>query len=158
MFDPNFEILKTMKATPTVLRELTKHLDKTQASWRPAFKEWAVVEVVAHMADVDERALARLRRMLNEEHPMLPSFDPEALAEDRGYRDMDLTEEVQRYADSRRAHVDLLASLSADAWDRTGRHEVQGNTTVRLYETHVAAEDVDHLAQIADVLSRLPRR
>jgi hypothetical protein len=37
-------------------------------------------------------------------------------------------------------------------WARIGRHGEHGEMTVELYETHVAAEEVDHLAQIARLL------
>jgi len=40
---------------------------------------------------------------------------------------------------------------------RSGRHEAAGDLTVQLYEAHVASEDVDHLAQIARLISRSPQ-
>lgn len=52
---------------------------------RRALGEWAVIKVVAHMADVDDRGHARLHRMLDEDNPRLPVFDQDALAEERGY-------------------------------------------------------------------------
>jgi hypothetical protein len=48
------------------------------------------------MADVDERAHGRPLRMLREDHPVLPAFDQDALAVERGYLGMDLAEEVFR--------------------------------------------------------------
>jgi len=42
-----------------------------------------------------------------------------------------------------------LEGLDAPAWERTGRHGQHGTMSAELYETHVAAEVVDHLAQIA---------
>jgi DinB superfamily len=54
---------------------------------RPGPGEWAVIEVVAHLADTEERALARVRRMLAEDNPHLEPFDQEALAVQRHYLD-----------------------------------------------------------------------
>ena len=45
-----------------------------------------------------------------------------------------------------------LEALDASGWQRTGRHGEHGELSVELYETHVAAEEVDHLAQIARLL------
>jgi hypothetical protein len=42
--------------------------------------------------------------------------------------------------------------MDAPAWERSGRHGEHGELTVELYETHVAAEEIDHLAQIARLL------
>jgi hypothetical protein len=52
----------------------------------------------------------------------------------------------------RRQHLGLLEALDASGWERTGRHGQHGTMSVELYETHVAAEEVDHLAQIARLL------
>jgi hypothetical protein len=43
-------------------------------------------------------------------------------------------------------HLALLEGLDRSGRERTGQH---GLMSVELYETHVAAEEVDHLAQIA---------
>lgn len=149
MLDLHEEILKSMRACPVILSRLVAGLDSGQLRHRPAPGEWAVIEVVAHMADVDERAHARLRRMLLEDNPLLPAFDQEALAEERGYIEMDLVGELARYQQTRAAHVADLEMLDPGQWRRPGRHEDAGDLSVELYEAHVASEDVDHLAQIA---------
>jgi len=46
----------------------------------------------------------------------------------------------------------MLEALDAQGWERTGQHGEHGAATVELYETHVAAEEVDHLAQVARLL------
>jgi hypothetical protein len=46
----------------------------------------------------------------------------------------------------------VLEALDGPGWQRAGRHGEHGELTVELYETHVAAEEVDHLAQIARLL------
>jgi hypothetical protein len=49
----------------------------------------------------------------------------------------------------RRQHLAELEALGRSGWARTVRHGEHGELSVELYETHVAAEEVDHLAQIA---------
>jgi DinB superfamily len=109
----------------------------------------AVIEVVAHLADTEERALARVRRMEAEDEPELAPFDQEALAEERHYLDLDLEGELARLEQLREQHVAELEGLDGSGWERTGRHGQHGRMSVELYETHVAAEEVDHLAQVA---------
>ena len=46
----------------------------------------------------------------------------------------------------------MLEALDAQGWERTGQHGEHGAATVELYETHVAAEEVDHLTQVARLL------
>src|SRR5512132_1787928 len=60
---------KDLRATPLVLRTLVNGVDDGRLRRRPAPGEWAIIEVVAHLADTEERALSRVRRMLAEEDP-----------------------------------------------------------------------------------------
>jgi hypothetical protein len=149
MLDCRGEILKTLRATPVVLRALVEGIDDARLRRRPAPGEWAIIEVVGHLADTEERALARVRRMLAEDDPELEPFDQEALAEQRHYLELSLEEELARLEDLRRQHLAELEALDGSGWARTGRHGEHGELSVELYETHVAAEEVDHLAQIA---------
>jgi hypothetical protein len=149
MLDRQAEIIKTLRATPVVLRALVAEVDDAGLRRRPAAGEWAIIEVVGHLADTEERALGRVRRMLAEDTPFLESFDQEALAVQRRYLELDLKEELARLEQLRVQHLALLEGLDAPGWERTGRHGQHGTMSVELYETHVAAEEVDHLAQIA---------
>jgi DinB superfamily len=152
MLDRRVEIVKTLRATPVVVRVLVAEVDDARLRRRPAPGEWAIIEVVAHLADTEERALGRVRRMLAEDDPELASFDQEALAEERHYLDLDLEGELTRLEQLRREHLAVLEGLDGAGWERTGRHGEHGELTVELYETHVAAEEVDHLGQIARLL------
>jgi hypothetical protein len=152
MLDRREEILKTLRATPVVLRALVDGVADARLRHRSAPGEWAIIEVVGHLADTEERALGRVHRMLAEQDPQLEPFDQEALAEQRRYLDLDLEGELARLERLRREHLAVLEGLDRAGWERTGRHGEHGEMSLELYETHVAAEEVDHLAQIARLL------
>jgi hypothetical protein len=152
MLDRRQEIQKTLRATPVVLRALVAEVDEARLRRRPAPGEWAIIEVVGHLADNEERALGRVRRMLADQDPQLEPFDQEALAEERHYLDLDLEGELARLEQLRHEHLAVLEGLHHAGWDRTGRHGEHGEMSLELYETHVAAEEIDHLAQIARLL------
>lgn len=152
MLQRSEEILKTLRATPVVLRAMVSEVDDSRLRRRPAEGEWAIIEVVAHMADTEEHAVSRVRRMVAEASPYLDPFDPEALAEQRCYIDRDLASELGRLERLRAEHLSELESLGEPGWKRAGRHGQHGEMSIELYETHVAAEEVDHLAQIARLL------
>jgi hypothetical protein len=152
MLDRRIEIMKTLQATPVVLRALVAGVDEAGLRRRPAPGEWAIIEVVGHLADTEERALGRVRRMLAEDNPHLEPFDQEALAVQRRYLDLDLQQELARLEQLRGQHLAVLEAMDAQGWELTGQHGEHGAVTVELYETHVAAEEVDHLAQVARLL------
>ena len=152
MLDLRQETLKTLRATPVVLRALVGDIDDARLRRRPVTGQWAIIEVVAHLADTEEHALTRVRRIAAQRSPLLDPFDQEALAEERRYIDLDLASELGRLERLRAEHLSELETLSGPGWQRTGRHGEHGEISVELYETHVAAEEVDHLAQIARLL------
>jgi len=152
MLDRRVEIIKTLRATPVVLHALVEGVDDGRLRRCPAPGEWAIIEVVGHLADTEQRALGRVRRMLAENNPQLEPFDQEALAVQRHYLALDLQGELDRLERLRGQHLAVLEALDGAGWQRTGQHGEHGELTVELYETHVAAEGVDHLAQIARLL------
>lgn len=152
MYDEREELLKALRSNPVTLQTLVRGLDDTTLRARPAPDEWSIVEVVAHLADTEQRTLDRVRRMLSENEPMLAAFDQAALAVERRYHSMEFGEALGRFLALRAEHVGLLQGLGDDGWRRGGVHEEQGPMTVQLYESHIAGEDADHLAQIARLL------
>ena len=80
-------------------------VDDSRLRRRPAEGEWAIIEVVAHMADTEEHAVSRVRRMVTEASPYLDPFDPDALAEQHHYIDRDLTSELAGWSACARAPV-----------------------------------------------------
>jgi hypothetical protein len=111
MLERRGEIMKTLRATPVVLRALVAGVDEAGLRRRPAPGEWAIIEVVAHLADTEQRALGTVRRMLAEDDPHPEPFDQEALAVQRRYLDLDLPEELARLEYLRREHLAVLEGL-----------------------------------------------
>ncbi len=151
--DERAELIETYRATPVTLRALVRGIDDEQARQRPTAGEWSIVEVVAHLGDAEERAHERVRRMIEEEHPFLPAYDPAALAEQRNYRSMSLAQALERFERLRAEHVATLARLDAAGWQRRGQHEETGAITVESLTRHMAAHDAIHLAQIARIIT-----
>ena len=154
MISERDEILKALRAGPLVLGRLVRDLDESAIRGRPTPGEWAIVEVVAHLADTEERSLSRTRRMLDEDRPELPGYDPDALAEERNYIGMRLADELTRFATLRAEQAELLGGLSDEQWARVGLHQEHGPITVQQLAAHTAGEDADHFAQIARMIPR----
>jgi DinB superfamily len=146
------EILKALEAGPLILRRLVRDLPDETVRRRPGEGEWAIVEVVAHLADTEERTLGRTRRMLSEEEPFLEPYDPDALAIERAYIGMDVGAELDRFEALRVEQASLLAGLVDGGWQRVGEHGEHGRITVQQLAAHTAGEDADHFAQIARMI------
>ncbi len=145
---PN-ELIDMLRATPEVLRALTRTVDDDRARQAPSDNEWAIVEVVAHLADVEERAIQRIHRIMAESEPLLERMQPAALAVERGYRQQQLSKVIPRFEQLRQERLRLLESLPGEAWERTARHAEHGVMTLYQLTVHMCQHDVTHLAQIA---------
>jgi hypothetical protein len=150
--DTRYELRKSMRAVPAVLRALVERFDADAMERRPAPGEWAAVEVIAHLADGEDWALRRVRRMLDEDEPDLEPFDQAALAVEHNYLELDARAELARFEGLRAEHLALLEGLDGAGWQRVGIHGEHGRMTIEEYESHVAAEEVDHLAQLSRLL------
>jgi hypothetical protein len=64
------------------------------------------------------------------------------------YRDADLDAAFAQIRVLREANLRLLRSLTAEQFDRVGRHTERGNESVRRTAELAAAHDLVHLAQI----------
>ncbi len=150
MYDTGKDLLDALKATPDTLRFLLRDVDREKAaSARGGDEGWSVVEVVCHLRDAEEQASERARLMLSENDPVVAGYDQDEWARERNYAGDDLQSALEAFVRFRQEHIAQLEGISPQDWQRTGRHEEQGNITVEAHTLHLAAHDAQHMAQLA---------
>ena len=80
------QIIDALRALPNQIEELVLGLSEDALRWRPSPGEWSIKEVCCHLRDSSEIDGERIRLMLSEDDPLLPSYDQEALARERDYQ------------------------------------------------------------------------
>lgn len=149
-------IAASLRATPRLLREMTRDCAAAQAATPPKPGEWSIVDVVRHLVEGDrDTFLPRLRRMLAEERPVFAVRQP--LQHDAS----DLTTLVDVFERARAQVVKILSGLDEAAWSREGVSPSRGPLSVEAYAASTAEHDTEHLRQIQDVraaLGLLPKR
>lgn len=120
---------------------------------RPAKNNWAPVEVICHLRDVEvEVNLPRLEKVLSAEQPFLSASDSDQWAEQRGYLEENPWLAMQQFIEARKRTLDLLSSQPLEAWERSARHAIFGPTQliemVRIFLEH----DLVHIRQIDEAL------
>jgi len=143
------DLIEMLRATPIVMRALVAGVEDERARVAPGEGEWSIVEIAAHLADADEKAIDRIVRMTGEDAPVIEGYDQVELAERRRYREMKLSEVLDRFARLRAERVALLEPLDAAGWERTGRHTQVGAITLLQLTVRMCKHDAIHLAQIA---------
>lgn len=143
------ELIAALGHSPARLHEAVAGLEPDTARRRPAEGEWSIVEVAAHLHELEARLfLPRLRRIAQEEQAVFETFDPEAWARERDRRHCDLAAEVAGFAAARAETIAFLRALTPEQASRLGLSAYFGPLTLAQYATHVADHDLEHLAQI----------
>ncbi len=148
--------LRTLDETPARLKAAVKGLPKKALLARPAPGKWSILEIVAHMRDMEELAYAdRYRRILSEDNPALPDIEGSALAIERDYRAQSLSALLRDWSKLRRENLRTLKKLKTAQWERTGVHSTAGQLSMAtLLRRHAVGNDEAHLGQIEGVKSR----
>ncbi len=147
-------LLDGLRHTPNVLAHVLAPIvtEAPSESWdrRPVADRFTLREVLAHLADWDTVWRERLELILTEDTPYLPDRDPEQLARDRDYGSAHPTTSLERFQTRRAELVERLRHLNAEAWGRTGQHQVHGAFTVADLAATALGHDSYHLAQAAE--------
>ena len=143
----------SLRKTPVVLNALLNGVTQAQAQQlTDGPGGWNVVETMCHIRDSADISLTRAQRILSEDHPLLPNFDPTANAQGRDYASQNLAAEFAAYLEARKQLVALLDGITAEQWQRQGTHSSYGDLTLLELMVFVEWHDLNHIEQIARTL------
>jgi DinB superfamily len=146
--------------------ELRKHIEEAEKSpkqiaaavsglsdktlrYKPAPEKWCILEILAHLADMEILYAYRLRQMLADKDPVIAPIDQNAWAKNLGYLESSPAELVALYGLNRHATLQLLRRLKAGDLEKSAQHpELKGPVTVAEYVGMMSGHGPNHLAQI----------
>lgn len=148
--------LKIVAETPARLKAALKGVPKKLLLWTPGPGKWSILEIVAHMRDMEREAyIARYRRILTEDNPTLPDIDGDLIALRDDYRSMKLPDLLRDFLKLRKECLKVLKSVKAAQWDRAGTHETAGPLSMGdLLRRQSIGNDEAHLGQIEGIKKR----
>lgn len=120
--------------------------------WQPAANKWSMLQVAAHLADLEDVFGERLRRIAQEEQPELAAVDPDARAAEQGYQAWDVAQTLAAFRRRRQQNGAFLRGLEPAAWERRGLFTGSGETrSIEQLALRMAEHDARHLRQIREV-------
>ncbi|MGU7781752.1 DinB family protein [Burkholderia sp. PU8-34] len=132
------------------------------ASWTPddwngiPSERYSPLGQLCHVRDIEiDGYHVRLRRMLDEDRPLLVSLDGDALAVERRYDDAYASDVLAAFRDARRQTLDLLSRVTPDQFARIGEFEGYGAVTVRGLVHYLCSHDQQHLAGMQWLLGKI---
>lgn len=115
------------------------------------FDAWTALEVIGHVADMADVFAERVRRIVNEERPALPSVDQDAVAKERRNNEGDPMVFAKRIQS---AHGEIVRLLSTPAnRDRRGVHSELGEIDAAFAAAYQARHAHEH---VSDLAARFP--
>jgi uncharacterized damage-inducible protein DinB len=145
-------LIAALASMPKDLNFMLRRADETAVHQRSTPNEWAIADVLLHMATIEPLYLARLQRIVAEERPYLPYLHPETQPQPSL---TPLAELLANFGTARQATLAYLHMLKAGAWQRPAMHETVGETKLRFMVQMLVDQDTDHLNQIAQIQQRL---
>jgi len=116
---------------------------------KPAPDKWSIIEIMAHLADIEMVYGYRLRQMLADNEPVIAPIDQDAWANKLGYMEHSAPELIAAYALTRRMNMRLLRRISVADLEKGAFHPEMGRKlTVAELVDRMAAHGRSHLEQI----------
>ena len=146
------ELKKSLEAaekSPKQIAAAVSGLPEKTLRFKPAPDKWCILEILAHLADMDILYAYRLRQMLADEKPVIAPIDQAAWAKHLGYMESSAPELIALYGLNRHANLQLLRRLKPGDLERSAYHpELKRQVTVADIVGMMGAHGANHLEQI----------
>jgi hypothetical protein len=149
---------KVQAATAKKLARLVKGVPASKLRKRPAPDKWSVVEILAHLADVEIAIGWRVRSILGAPGTPTQAFDQDAWVVAGHYAKRDPRQCLEQFRVVREANLALYKSLAPEQWKHHGMHAERGQETVEHIVRLIAGHDLNHLHQVERILAPKPKR
>jgi hypothetical protein len=150
---PKEQRLQRLERTADELAAVIKGQPATGLTTRPDAKNWAGVEVICHLRDIEEAFGARFQMFLAMDDVKLLPADPDRWAVDRQYLRCDAGEAIEAFRKRRAENVEMYRALSPDQWKRGGTHPQRGKMTFEDFLNLLCFHDDNHLDQLRRALA-----
>lgn len=143
-------LFTALHSAPDVFDRLLDGLTPAEADYRPDADRFTIREVIAHLAEWEPIFLERIRRICQEEVPLLEGYDEEALAIEHDYAHSDVWVQARLFRERREELVTFLQSLTPEQWHRLGNRPEIGMVSIEGIALLIPLHDTYHANQIGE--------
>jgi hypothetical protein len=147
------EPLKVQAATPKKLQRLLSRATLSKLRKRPAPGKWSIAEIVVHLADAEIAGAWRMRLILGSPGSPVAAFDQDSWVTALHYDKRDPRKALEQFRVVRETNLALLKTLTPEQWKHHGMHSERGQETIEHIVRMFAGHDLNHIAQIEQILS-----
>jgi FMN phosphatase YigB (HAD superfamily) len=150
-------LLAILRATAANMDSyLRMNIPKSLYSKRPKADEWSLIEIISHMADVDEEVnIPRMHTIISEISPFIEAALTDQWAEERNYIAGNATNELNRFIRNRISLIKIIENFSDQQWDKLINHAIFGPTPISELIKFIAQHDRIHINQMVTTLASI---
>ena len=146
--------VESMQETLALLTTMLRGVAESVWSKSPAPGKWSIGEIVAHLADTELVSGFRCRAIAGADDGVpITAYDQDRWAVAGNYRSAKLEDSLKSFLALREMNLRFLKSLPANAWEKYGMHSERGRESLRELVLLIAGHDLNHMAQIRNILS-----
>jgi uncharacterized damage-inducible protein DinB len=141
--------LDTAEKSPKQIAAAVSGLSDKTMRYKPSPDKWCILEMLAHLADMEILYAYRMRQMLFDKDPVIAVIDQDAWARNPAYLDTSPAELVALYGLNRHATLQMLRRLKVDDLKKSAFHpEHRRPVTLEEYLGMMVKHGPNHLEQI----------
>lgn len=143
------KFLDAAEKSPKQIAAAVSGLPEKTLRYKPAPEKWCILEILAHLADMEILYAYRMRQMIADKNPVLAVIDQDDWARNLGYMDESPAELVALYGLNRYHNLQLLRRIKLDDLKKSAYHpELKKDVTLEKYVEMMSGHGANHLQQI----------
>jgi len=141
--------IETAASSPKEIAAAVAGLPDATLRYKPAPNKWSILEMLAHLVDMETLYAYRMRQMLADKDPQIAPIDQDEWARNLGYTEESVPELLALYGLNRHHNLQLLRRLKPADLDKGAFHpEHKRKITVAEIIGMMAKHGPNHLEQI----------
>jgi hypothetical protein len=145
-------LITHLAANAATISNLFENVSDEQARWKPAPKDWSMLEVINHLYDEErEDFRQRLDYILHKPGEPWPPTDPQGWVTARNYQSRDLQESLANFLDERAQSLAWLGTLEKPNWEQGETHPAGFVLTAGDMLASWVAHDFLHMRQLVEL-------
>jgi len=141
--------LEAAEKSPREIAASVSGLSEKILRYKSAPDKWSILEILAHLADMEILYAYRMRQMIADQKPVIAPINQDEWANRLGYMQESLPELVALYGLNRHHNLNLLRRVKPEDLEKGAFHpELKRNVTLAEYVQMMVKHGPNHLAQI----------
>jgi DinB superfamily len=141
--------LEAAEKSPKQIAAAVSGLPEKTLRYKPSPDKWCVLEILAHLVDIEIVYAHRMRQMLADKQPVIAPMDQDDWAKNLGYLQESVPELVALYGLNRHHTLQLLRRLKPGDLEKSAYHpELKRDVTLSEYIGMMGGHGANHLEQI----------